>query len=130
MAVLDYRREPEIVTAGYDSPASARLEHLWASEPGIKGWLSTVDHKELGKRYLATAFIFLILGGLEALALRLQLAQPNMNVLTPEQYNQLFSMHGITMIFLYAQPVLSGYSQYLFPLLLGTRDMAFPRLNA
>jgi cytochrome c oxidase subunit I len=69
-------------------------------------------------------------GGIEALIMRVQLAQPNQELLTPEQYDQLFSMHGITMIFLYALPVLSGFSNYLFPLLLGSRDMAFPRANA
>jgi cytochrome c oxidase subunit 1/cytochrome c oxidase subunit I+III len=77
-----------------------------------------------------TAFGFLLIGGLEALLMRLQLARPNQTLLTPEQYNQLFTMHGITMIFLYALPVLSGFSNYLWPLLLGSRDMAFPRLNA
>ncbi|WP_424360335.1 cytochrome c oxidase subunit I [Methylocystis parvus] len=125
--------------ADYDRPlqlergtpeADERLSRLWEGEPGLRGWLSTVDHKEYGKRYIATAFLFLLLGGIEALVMRLQLAGPNRNLLTPEQYDQLFSMHGLTMIFLYAQPVLSGFSVFLFPLLLGTRDMAFPRLNA
>jgi len=130
LAVIDYDRAPEFATAGYDSPAASRLHALWETKPGLIGWLSTVDHKELGVRYLVTAFAFLLLGGLEALVMRLQLAQPNEHLLTPEQYNQIFSMHGITMIFLYAQPILSGFSIYLFPLILGTRDMAFPRLNA
>jgi cytochrome c oxidase subunit 1/cytochrome c oxidase subunit I+III len=89
-----------------------------------------VDHKEIGKRYVVTAFLFLIIGGLEALLIRVQLARPNQTLLTPEQYSQLFTMHGVTMIFLYALPVLSGFSNYLWPLLLGSRDMAFPRLNA
>lgn len=74
--------------------------------------------------------MFLIVGGLEALLIRAQLARPNQTLLTPEQYSQLFTMHGVTMIFLYALPVLSGFSNYLWPLLLGSRDMAFPRLNA
>jgi cytochrome c oxidase subunit I len=77
-----------------------------------------------------TAFLFLVLGGIEALVMRLQLAGPNLSLLTPEQYNQLFSTHGMTMIFLYASPILSGFSNYLWPLLLGSRDMAFPRANA
>ncbi len=89
-----------------------------------------MDHKEIGKRYVVTAFLFLIIGGLEALLIRVQLARPNQTLLTPEQYSQLFTMHGVTMIFLYALPVLSGFSNYLWPLLLGSRDMAFPRLNA
>ncbi len=89
-----------------------------------------MDHKEIGKRYIVTAFFFLLVGGLEALAIRVQLARPHQTFLSPEQYSQLFTMHGVTMIFLYALPVLSGFSNYLWPLLLGSRDMAFPRLNA
>lgn len=79
---------------------------------------------------MVTAFLFLMIGGVEALLIRAQLARPNQKLLTPEQYSQLFTMHGVTMIFLYALPVLSGFSNYLWPLLLGSRDMAFPRLNA
>ncbi|WP_225032020.1 cytochrome c oxidase subunit I [Paraburkholderia sp. XV] len=114
-------------------PGSAderRLRELWETPAGWRGWLSTVDHKRIGIRYIVTAFIFLIAGGIEALIMRVQLARPDSTVLTPEQYNQLFTMHGVTMIFLYALPVLSGFSNYLWPLLLGSRDMAFPRLNA
>jgi cytochrome c oxidase subunit 1/cytochrome c oxidase subunit I+III len=77
-----------------------------------------------------TAFAFLLIGGVEALIMRLQLARPDQQMLTPDQYNHLFTMHGLTMIFLYALPILSGFSNYLWPLLLGSRDMAFPRLNA
>ncbi len=107
-----------------------RLERAWKEAPGLKGWFGTVDHKTIGIRYLITAFVFLLIGGLEALVMRIQLAQPESRVLTPDQYNQLFSMHGVTMIFLYALPMLSGFSNYLWPLILGSRDMAFPRLNA
>jgi len=107
-----------------------RLRELWETPAGWRGWLSTVDHKRIGIRYLVTAFIFLIAGGMEALIMRVQLARPDSTILTPEQYNQLFTMHGVTMIFLYALPVLSGFSNYLWPLILGARDMAFPRLNA
>ena len=106
------------------------LEEAWGEAPGLFGWFGTVDHKTIGIRYIITAFVFLILGGIEALVMRVQLARPNATVLTPEQYNQLFSLHGVTMIFLYAMPVLSGFSNYLWPLMLGSRDMAFPRLNA
>lgn len=108
----------------------ARLLEMWETRPGWRGWLSTVDHKTIGLRYLVTAFLFLVMGGVEALIMRIQLARPNAHVLTPEQYDQLFTMHGVTMIFLYALPVLSGFSNYLWPLVLGSRDMAFPRLNA
>ncbi len=107
-----------------------RLHEMWESEPGLRGWLSTVDHKEIGVMYLVTAFAFLVVGGLEALVMRVQLTGPNEHLLSPEQYNELFSMHGTTMIFWYAFPVLSGFSNYFWPLLLGSRDMAFPRLNA
>jgi cytochrome c oxidase subunit I len=125
----DYR-VPAVAVAGYDSPLASRLEAIWRAPPGLRGVLSSVDHKTIGVRYFVTAFAFLILGGLEALAMRLQLAGPQQRLLTPEQYNQLFTMHGISMIFLYAGPVLSGFSNYLWPLLLGSRDMAFPRVNA
>jgi cytochrome c oxidase subunit I len=108
----------------------ARLLPLWETAPGLKGFLTSVDHKQIGVRYIVTAFVFLTLGGVEALILRLQLAGPNLSLLTPAQYNQLFSTHGMTMIFLYASPILSGFSNYLWPLILGSRDMAFPRLNA
>jgi cytochrome c oxidase subunit 1/cytochrome c oxidase subunit I+III len=130
MATVETERSPIIARATDNSPSSATLEKSWEGKAGLAGWLSTVDHKEIGKRYVVTSFLFLIVGGLEALLMRLQLARPNQTVLTPEQYNQLFTMHGITMIFLYALPVLSGFSNYLWPLLLGSRDMAFPRLNA
>ncbi len=130
MTAAEYDRVPRVVTADYEFPAARSLEAIWATKPGLYGWISTVDHKEIGIRYLVTAFAFLIVGGLEALVIRLQLARPNQAIVTPEQYNELFSAHAITMIFLYAQPVLSGFSNYLFPLVLGARDMAFPRLNA
>ncbi|MGR9037496.1 MAG: cbb3-type cytochrome c oxidase subunit I, partial [Gammaproteobacteria bacterium] len=127
---LDTARTPEIGCAPAGSAAERRLAELWESTPGWRGWFSTVDHKEIGLRYLVTAFIFLLMGGVEALIMRVQLAAPDQTVLTPDQYNQLFTMHGVTMIFLYALPVLSGFSNYLWPLMLGSRDMAFPRLNA
>ena len=116
---------------GDDSPElRARLQAIWETKPGLLGFLGTVDHKEIGIRYIVTAFLLLAVGGVEALVMRLQLAGPDRRLLTPEQYNELFSTHGMTMIFLYASPVLSGFSNYLWPLLLGARDMAFPRLNA
>ncbi|HLX30505.1 MAG TPA: cytochrome c oxidase subunit I [Casimicrobiaceae bacterium] len=106
------------------------MERKWRTPAGLIGWISSVDHKEIGKRYLVTAFLFLIMGGIEAAVMRAQLIRPNQALLSPEAYNQLFTMHGVTMIFLYAMPVLSGFSNYLWPLMLGSRDMAFPRLNA
>jgi cytochrome c oxidase subunit 1/cytochrome c oxidase subunit I+III len=103
------------------------LEQIWEAPPGIRGILSTVDHKTIGKRYIVTAFAFLIAGGIEAAVMRMQLAQAGQSILTPEQYNQLFTMHGVSMIFLYALPVLSGFSNYFWPLLIGAGDMAYPR---
>jgi cytochrome c oxidase subunit I len=118
-------------TFNRDLPAPDKtLTALWETGPGVLGWLASVDHKAIGKRYLVTALIFLLIGGVEALIMRAQLAQPGQTLLTPAQYNQLFTMHGVTMVFLYALPMLSGFSNFLWPLLLGSRDMAFPRLNA
>ncbi|HEY7979685.1 MAG TPA: cbb3-type cytochrome c oxidase subunit I [Rhizomicrobium sp.] len=129
MTITDYERVPTVSTE-QNAALAEKLKRLWETEPGIAGFLSTVDHKEIGIRYIITAFAFLIAGGLEAALMRWQLAWPGRHALTPEQYDQLFSTHGMTMIFLYAGPVLSGFSNYLWPLLLGARDMALPRLNA
>ncbi len=107
-----------------------RLEGIWGERPGLATWITTVDHKKIGLKYLYTGLIFLVLGGIEALLIRLQLAGPELELLDPESYNQLFSMHGITMMFLFAMPVLSGFGNYFVPLMIGARDMAFPRLNA
>src|SRR5579871_2311684 len=108
----------------------SRLNSLWETPKTVRGWFATVDHKELGIRYLVTAFVFLMVGGLEALLMRIQLSRPEMAVLSPEAYNQIFTMHGATMSFWYASPILSGFSVYLVPLMIGARDMAYPRLNA
>jgi cytochrome c oxidase subunit 1/cytochrome c oxidase subunit I+III len=129
MTITDYERVPTVSTEQNEALAE-KLKKLWETEPGIAGFFSTVDHKEIGIRYIITAFAFLIAGGLEAALMRWQLAWPGRHALTPEQYDQLFTTHGMTMIFLYAGPVLSGFSNYLWPLLLGARDMALPRLNA
>jgi cytochrome c oxidase subunit 1/cytochrome c oxidase subunit I+III len=108
----------------------ARLTALWETPKTVRGWFATVDHKELGLRYLVTAFAFLVIGGLEALLMRLQLARADQSLLPPEMYDQIFTMHGVTMIFWYASPILTGFAVYLAPLMIGARDMAFPRLNA
>ena len=93
-------------------------------------WLSTVDHKRIGILYMVTGLVFFIFGGVEALLIRLQLAVPNNTLLHPDTYNMVFTMHGTTMIFLVAMPVLFGLANYIVPLQIGARDMAFPRLNA
>jgi cytochrome c oxidase subunit I len=93
-------------------------------------WLSTVDHKRIGVLYMLTGLFFFIVGGLEALFIRLQLAVPNNHLLDPDTFNKLFTLHGTTMIFLVAMPLLFGFVNYVLPLQIGARDMAFPRLNA
>ncbi len=109
---------------------STRLTYLWETPKTLWGELTTVDHKKLGMRYLVTSLVFLLAGGIEALIMRLQLAQPDGRLLGPEAYDQFYSMHGVTMIYWYAAPILSGFSVYMVPLLIGARDMAFPRANA
>jgi cytochrome c oxidase subunit I+III len=113
-----------------DKETTERLERKWRDPPGIPGFFTTVDHKRIGRRYIYTSFVFFFLAGLAALVMRDQLASSNNNVLAPETYNELFTMHGTTMIFLFNTPVLAGFGNYLIPLQLGARDMAFPRLNA
>ncbi|HEX6784676.1 MAG TPA: cytochrome c oxidase subunit I [Sphingomicrobium sp.] len=108
----------------------ARLDRTWRRPPGIVGWLATVDHKEIGRRYIVTALIFLALGGVLALLMRLQLAKPDNTMIGAERYDQLFSMHGSTMMFLFAVPVMEGIGVYIIPLMIGARSTAFPRLNA
>jgi cytochrome c oxidase subunit 1/cytochrome c oxidase subunit I+III len=104
--------------------------HHVAEEHGPFAWVATVDHKRIGVLYLVTALFFFCVGGLEALVMRLQLARPNSNLVSPEAYNQLFTMHGTTMIFLVVMPTLVGFANYFVPLMIGARDMAFPRMNA
>ena len=108
----------------------ARLEKSWARPPGFFGWLATVDHKEIGRRYIVTALIFLALGGALAIMMRLQLSKPDNDLVGASRYNELFTMHGSTMMFLFAVPVMEGMAVYIVPLMVGTRSTAFPRLNA
>ena len=97
---------------------------------GVWSWLTTVDHKKIGILYGATAILFFMVGGCEALLIRLQLAKPNGKVLSASTYNEFFTMHGLTMIFLVVMPLGAAFANYLLPLMIGTRDVAFPRLNA
>jgi cytochrome c oxidase subunit 1 len=106
------------------------LERTWSDAPGIVGWLTTVDHKRVGKRFLVTAFCFFVLGGALAALMRLQLAVPQNALIGNDLYNQLFSMHGTTMMFLFAVPVMEAMAIYLVPLMVGARNIAFPRMNA
>ena len=97
-----------------------------------RGWraLSSVSHKTVGQRFVVTGLVFFVLGGIEALLMRVQLMQPEFDFLNAEQYNQIFTLHGSTMMFLFAVPVIEGMANYLIPLLIGARDLPFPRFNA
>jgi cytochrome c oxidase subunit 1 len=96
----------------------------------VTSWLATVDHKRIGLLYIVTAFLFFFAGGLMALLMRIQLMQADLDIVTRDRYNELFTLHGTTMVFLFVVPVLAGFGNYLVPLMIGARDMAFPRLNA
>jgi cytochrome c oxidase subunit 1 len=119
-------------TAGEAPPPhdDAALARTWGSRPGLIGWLTSVDHKSIGRRYIATAFAFLLLGGIEAALMRAQLARPENALIGPDRYNQIFTVHGTTMMFLFAVPMMIALAIYFIPLVLGTRNLAFPRLTA
>jgi cytochrome c oxidase subunit I len=117
--------------ATYAAPVPIVHADRVAPQPrGWSSWITTTDHKRIGIMYIVTTFVFFCLGGVEALMMRLQLGSPNGTVVTPQLYNQLFTMHGSTMIFLFVVPMLAGLANYCLPLMIGARDMAFPRLNA
>ncbi|EAQ77022.1 cytochrome c oxidase subunit I [Blastopirellula marina] len=112
-----------IAETGQSSAASPLVTQL-------HGWVTTVDHKRIGILYILMSLFFLVVGGVEALLIRLQLWVPNNTLIGPDTFNQLFTMHGTTMIFFVVMPMLSGFANYLVPLMIGCRDVAFPRLNA
>src|SRR3954453_2298758 len=107
-----------------------KLARAWSRPAGLIGWLSATTHQAIGMRYIVTAFMFLLAGGVEALLMRVQLARADNHFLSPDKYNQIFTTHGSTMMFLFAVPVMEGMGVYLVPMMLGTRNVAFPRLNA
>jgi cytochrome c oxidase subunit 1 len=109
---------------------AARLEATWEDPRGIVGWFMHVDHKSIGRRYLVTTFVYFLAGGLLAALMRLQLSRPDNNVLGPDLYNQIFTTHGTSMMFLFAVPVMQGLGIYFVPLMVGARAIAFPRLVA
>jgi cytochrome c oxidase subunit I+III len=114
-----------------ESELSLRLERTWRQPGGIWGWFSDTDHKAIGIRFIVTAFIFFLLGGVLAAIMRLQLSRPESSLVGPDLYNQLFTMHGSTMIFLFAVPMMfQGFGVYVVPMMCGARNIAFPRLNA
>jgi cytochrome c oxidase subunit I+III len=106
------------------------LEQTWADPAGVFGWLTHIDHKSIGRRYLVTAFAFFLSGGVLAALMRLQLSRPDNGILGPDLYNQIFTTHGTTMMFLFAVPVMQGLGIYFVPLMVGARSIAFPRLVA
>ena len=113
--------------------AAPETPRLLANAPALSKlhqWVVTVDHKKLGLMYIMSGLVFFIIGGLEAVMMRWQLAWSDMGVLMPDEFNRLFTMHGTTMVFFVGMPILLGSANYLVPLMIGTRDMAFPRLNA
>jgi cytochrome c oxidase subunit I len=112
------------VTSPAETPPTA------SSETGIWSWITTVDHKRIGIMYGVSAFVFFLIGGIEALLIRIQLAIPNNNFVSAEFYNQLFTMHALTMIFLALMPLTAAFFNFIVPLQIGARDVAFPRLNA
>src|SRR5256714_1738194 len=108
-----------------------RLGRIWEDRPGVLGWLTTTDHKRIGLLYLFTSLAFFAAGGTEALLIRTQLIVPNGSTLSPAAFNTTMTLHGVTMIFFFVIPIATGaFGNYLVPLMIGARDMAFPRLNA
>jgi len=116
--------------ASIAAPTHAGSVSTPAEQTGIWSWITTVDHKRIGTLYLWTALIFFLIGGFEAVLIRTQLMRPNMGFVSAETYNQLFTMHGTTMVFLAVMPLSAAFFNYLIPLQIGARDVAFPRLNA
>jgi cytochrome c oxidase subunit 1 len=106
------------------------LEKTWEHPKGLWGWLTDTDHKRIGLRYIITAVVFFVFGGIEAALMRIQLAFPESHFLNPDQYNQVFTVHGTTMMFLFAVPIMTAMGIYFVPLMVGSREVAFPRLNA
>ena len=113
-----------------DSAAARTLERTWSDKPGLIGFLSANGHKTIGLRFIVTALCFFGAAGVMGGLMRHQLALPNLHVVGPDFYNQLFSMHGTTMMFLFAVPVMQGFALYIVPLMIGTRNAAFPRMTA
>ena len=127
-SALTNNRARMATTALDQQRAHAAAGH--AETTGLWSWLTTVDHKRIGILYGVTAFVFFLMGGIEALLIRIQLGSPNNTFVSPETYNQLFTMHGTTMIFLAIMPLVAMFFNFLIPLQIGARDVAFPRLNA
>ena len=109
---------------------TAAIPRPTSSATGIWSWLTTVDHKRIGVLYGVSAFILFLIGGIEAGVMRMQLMVPDSNLIDPDTYNAMFTMHGTTMIFMAIMPMGAAFFNFLIPLMIGARDVAFPRLNA
>ena len=120
-------RQPDVDQAAIESERR-QLAVTWRDATGVVGWLSQIDHKSIGRRFIATALIWFTLGGILAALMRLQLSRPDNDLLPPDLYNQIFTMHGTTMMFLFAVPIMLGIGVYFVPLMVGARSIAFPRL--
>src|SRR5271169_5353113 len=116
------------LTGAIDLTVASKARPLWLEV--LHAWVTTVDHKKIGLMYIGYALVFLVIAGLEAVVMRLQLAVPENSLVSPQVFNRMFTMHGTTMVFFVGMPILFGFGNYLIPLMLGARDMAFPRLNA
>src|SRR5262249_998054 len=118
-------------TAEFHAPPALRERILERPRrtTGVWSWFTTVDHKKIAIMYGTTAIVFFVAGGIEALLIRIQLASPDQSFLSAAAYNQMFTMHGTTMVFLLGMPIAAAFGNYLVPLMIGARDVAFPRLN-
>ena len=134
MSNKESKRRPRLVQEELSESDIERdrqeLERTWAHPKGLWGWLTDTDHKRIGLRYIITALVFFVFGGIEAALMRIQLAFPESHFLNPDQYNQIFTVHGTTMMFLFAVPIMTAMGIYFVPLMIGSREVAFPRLNA
>ena len=129
MSVGTSAPQRQLLTGDGQRGIETELTHSWATPRTLLGWLSSADHKQVASRYAATAVAFFALGGLLAAAMRLQLALPESRLIGPDLYNQIFTMHGSTMMFLFAVPIMEALGLYVVPLMIGTRNVAFPRMN-
>ena len=131
MSTPEYAAEAPLTARGLNVPRPEVVSRGLRDRPtGWLSWLSTTDHKKIGLLYIYSTFVFFMLGGVEALMMRLQLSVADNTLIAPPTYNALVTIHGTTMIFLFIVPVLAGFGNYMVPLMIGARDMAFPRLNA
>jgi cytochrome c oxidase subunit I+III len=124
----DHRRG--FISEDEEQDVRTRLEESWEEGSGLYAWLTSTGHKSIAKRYIVTALVFFALGGVEAAVMRVQLSRPENHFVGPDLYNQIFTVHGTTMMFLFAVPIMEAIGLYMVPIMIGTRNVAFPRLNA